>query len=208
MVPAGKSPRSISEAQRMERAMRAAEKPKEAPQASPKGSGTRKGNTASSTPSSASAKTRSEQDRIDAIGRRIDKGREARSGDPRTQSGYNDIFRRPAQPRTQAIAIGNIPSQPPVTQTSGGSSNPGLGAGSAADRTPLRGSARGRVETPSVADSSRPRGSVEYARRVNEAQLNQYPKITEEILSQLSATQKRTLSANGSVTFRGKRYRK
>ena len=53
-VPAGSNPRSIAVAQRMQKALRAAEKPSEAPSRSSGGGGSRKANTASKTPSSAS----------------------------------------------------------------------------------------------------------------------------------------------------------
>jgi hypothetical protein len=105
-VPADARPTSITQAQRMQRALKAAEKPAEAPSArsatpAPKKSTTRSQPRPTAS-TGASASTRAAQDRIDAIGRRADRGTSARSGDPRTQSGYNRIGASmpPTQKRT------------------------------------------------------------------------------------------------------------
>ena len=123
-VPAGKNPRSIADAQRMQRALRAAEKPAEAPQASSGGGGSRKSQTAptasprpSARPSQSKAST----------------GGPARYRQRRDSIGASNP---PVQSNTQRVPTGSGVS---------------LTAGSMADRSPSRRTSP-RPQTPDSPD--------------------------------------------------------
>lgn len=127
-VPAGSNPMSIAQAQRMERALRASEKPAEAPSRSSGGGGSRKRTsapTASPRPSQRPSRGNSQDV----------------AGDPRTRSGYDRIGASapPAQSRTRSLP--SVPTGSGVTRT----------AGSMADRSPSRFQSP-RPQTPAAPD--------------------------------------------------------
>lgn len=131
------------------------------------------------------------------------------SGDPRTFDGYNRkpsvTPRSSSETRIDPIGASNPPTQP-RTRSLPDSPSAATTAGSMGERSPSQ-TRTSRLSAPDPSPS-RPRAMDTYRERVRERQLGQFPKITPEILAQLSETQKRTLESNGSVTFRGQRYRK
>lgn len=172
---------------------------------SSRSSGTRSARTesrASATPSSSSQRPKA---------RPASSGRNSQSvsGDPRTSDGYNRkpkvTLRRSSGTRSDPIGASNPPTQP-RTRSLPNSPSATTTAGSMAERSPSQ-IRTSRLPSPDPSPS-RPRAMEAYQERVRNRQLGRFPKITAEILSQLSETQKRTLEANGSVTFRGQRYSK
>ena len=141
-VPAGKNPRSIADAQRMQRALRAAEKPAEAPQASSGGGGSRKSQTAPTASPRPSPRASSNQPR----------NSQGVSGDPRTSDGYNRIgaSNPGTQRNTARVPVGPGTLSSPSTPTGSGMTRT---AGSQADRSPSRSQPR-RMETPSGPESN------------------------------------------------------
>jgi hypothetical protein len=134
-VPAGKSPRSIADAQRMQRALRAAEKPAEAPSRS---SATPTPKRASRAPSASPRPSKRQSQ---------PKNSQQVAGDPRTSDGYNRIGASapPTQDRTRRLP--STPTGSGVTRT----------AGSQADRSPSRAQSP-RPQTPDR--DSRPRSTT------------------------------------------------
>lgn len=113
-VPAGKNPRSIADAQRMQRALRAAEKPAEAPKAKSATSTPKKSQRASSTPSRASDVApapvpKVETSRLPKRMSRMDDSRESAKGRSIARKAMDAIgaSSKPAQENTRKVSTGS-----------------------------------------------------------------------------------------------------